>query len=208
MDEYKTVSLEASDEFTEKRSRFIGYVKPVTTEEYAAEFVSKIKSENWNAAHNVYAYVLREGQIRRFSDDGEPQGTAGIPVLDVILKEGLTDCAVVVTRYFGGILLGTGGLIRAYSHAAKIAVLSGKIVTMRLCLTAEVVCDYNFYGKLSSFIPAQGGKITDADFRENVAVDFIVPKSEYGRFSKNLTEISSGRYRAEIKDEKYFPFEI
>ena len=103
---YKTVAGRAEDEFTEKRSRFIGYITPAATEEEALSFISQIKSKHWDATHNVYAYILREGQIKRYSDDGEPQGTAGIPVLDVLQKEGLCDVAVVVTRYFGGILLG------------------------------------------------------------------------------------------------------
>ena len=104
--EYFTAKKRDLDEFTEKRSRFIGYISPVTDEKQAVDFINEIKSKHWDAKHNVYAYVLRDGQIRRYSDDGEPQGTAGIPVLDVLLKENLTDCAVVVTRYFGGILLG------------------------------------------------------------------------------------------------------
>ena len=106
--EYRTVGKAANDEFVEKKSRFIGYIKPVTTQDEAVAFINEIKSKHWDATHNVYAYVLRDGQIRRYSDDGEPQGTAGIPVLDVLLKEELTDCVVVATRYFGGTLLGTG----------------------------------------------------------------------------------------------------
>ena len=106
MSEYKTVLNEADDEFVVKKSRFIGYVKPVRTADEAVEFINSIKSKHWDATHNVYAYVLRDGQTRRYSDDGEPQGTAGIPVLDVLLKEELTDVCVVATRYFGGIMLG------------------------------------------------------------------------------------------------------
>ena len=112
---YKTIRNAAEDEFVEKRSRFIGHALPVTTEEEALAFIAEMKSKYWDASHNVYAYILREGGIQRFSDDGEPQGTAGIPTLDVLRKEGLTDLVVVVTRYFGGILLGGGGLVRAYS---------------------------------------------------------------------------------------------
>ena len=121
MTEYKTIKEASSDEFIVKKSRFIGYVKPVKTQEEALEFINEIKTKHWDATHNVHAYCLREGGIRRFSDDGEPQGTAGIPSLDVLLKEEVVDCCVVVTRYFGGIMLGAGGLVRAYSHGAKIA---------------------------------------------------------------------------------------
>ena len=116
--DYKTVAREASDEFVEKRSRFIGYVKPVKTEEEAVAFINQKRSEHWDARHNVYAYSLREGNIKRYSDDGEPSGTAGMPVLDVIVKNEIYDVCVVVTRYFGGVLLGTGGLVRAYSQGS------------------------------------------------------------------------------------------
>ena len=143
--EYRTILNEASDEFIERKSRFIGYIKPVTTQEDAVSFINEIKSKHWDATHNVYAYILRDGQIRRYSDDGEPQGTAGIPVLDVLQKEGLTDCVVVVTRYFGGILLGGGGLVRAYSHAAKLAVDAAGVIKMSMCVRAECECDYGYY---------------------------------------------------------------
>jgi len=116
---YKTVSKEGTAEIVEKKSRFIASVKPVSTEEEALEFVSQVKAKYRDARHNVYAYVVTENNISRFTDDGEPSGTAGAPVLDVILKEGLTDVAIVVTRYFGGTLLGTGGLVRAYGKSAK-----------------------------------------------------------------------------------------
>ena len=125
--DYKTPTIEAHGEFTEKRSRFIGYCKPVTSEEEATRFISQIRSKHWDARHNVYAYSLREGNIKRYSDDGEPSGTAGMPVLDVIVKNEVFDVCVVVTRYFGGILLGTGGLVRAYSQAAKLALDAGKV---------------------------------------------------------------------------------
>ena len=115
MEEYKTIELEADDFFIEKKSRFIGYAKPIKTQQEALDFIAKIKSKHWDATHNVYAYVLRENNIQRYSDDGEPGGTAGVPMLDVLLKEGVVDACVVGTRYFGGTLLGAGGLVRAYS---------------------------------------------------------------------------------------------
>ena len=147
--DYKTVAREASDEFVEKRSRFIGYVKPVKTEEEAVAFINQKRSEHWDARHNVYAYSLREGNIKRYSDDGEPSGTAGMPVLDVIVKNEIYDVCVVVTRYFGGVLLGTGGLVRAYSQGSKIALESGGIVLMQSCSLCGVSCSYNRYGKVS-----------------------------------------------------------
>ena len=133
MDQYRTVKNEAEDEFVERRSRFIGRVKPVKTEEDAVSFIRACKSKYWDASHNVYAYSLREGSVRRYSDDGEPQGTAGVPVLEVLQKSGVTDLVVVVTRYFGGVLLGAGGLVRAYSDATAqaLARASRVLVTRR-----------------------------------------------------------------------------
>lgn len=199
--EYKTIDREASSEFTEKRSRFIGYIKPVTTKDEAVDFINSIKSKHWDATHNVYAYVLRDGQTRRYSDDGEPQGTAGIPVLDVLLKENITDCVVVATRYFGGILLGGGGLVRAYSHTAKIAVDAGKIVTMRLCSVMKTECDYNFYGRINALIPEFSGVIDDTEFAENVTVKFRIPQEKEGEFQKKLTDAGFGKVFAEKTGE-------
>ncbi|MBQ8028951.1 MAG: YigZ family protein [Clostridia bacterium] len=203
MSEYKTIKNENSDEFVVKKSRFIGYVKPVTTQQEAVDFINEIKSKHWDATHNVYAYVLREGQIRRYSDDGEPQGTAGIPVLDVLLKEGVTDCVVVATRYFGGIMLGAGGLVRAYSHTAKIAVDSGKIITMSLCKIAAVSCDYTYYGRLTPLICQFGGIVEDTEFSDSVKVVFRIPENDFERLNAQIFDSSNGKYKAEAFDEKY-----
>lgn len=203
MESYKTIRTEASDSFIEKKSKFIGYIRPVTTQEEAMAFIAEKKSEHWDATHNVYAYVLRDGQTRRYSDDGEPQGTAGIPVLDVLLKENVVDCCVVVTRYFGGILLGTGGLVRAYSHGSKIAVEAGGIVTMALCSVLEVSCDYTFYGRLSSLIPEMGGTIEDTQFSDVVTVRFKMPSSLVGAFEAKLFDTSLGKYRPTKVDELF-----
>ncbi len=200
---YKTVKNESCDEFIVKKSRFIGYVKPVKTAEQAQEFISKIKSKHWDATHNVYAYVLRDGGVRRFSDDGEPQGTAGIPSLDVLIKEDVVDCCVVVTRYFGGIMLGAGGLVRAYSHGAKIAIDSGEVITMSLCKIVKVVTDYNFYGRLVPLICEQGGIVEDTQFTDNVEVTFRIPEELLGFFQAKLIDVSCGRFKSEVIDEKY-----
>ena len=200
---YKTVKKASSDEFIVKKSRFIGYVKPVTTVQQAMDFISEIKSKHWDATHNVYAYVLRDGQTRRFSDDGEPQGTAGIPSLDVLLKEDVTDCCVVVTRYFGGIMLGAGGLVRAYSHGAKIALDAGGIITMSLCKIASVKTDYNFYGRLVPLICEQGGIVEDTVFTDSVEVIFRIPCESLGSFESKLTDVSCGKFACEVIDEKY-----
>ena len=203
MSDYLTLKCEAADEFIEKRSRFIGYAKPVTTQEEAMDFINTIRSKHWDATHNVYAYVLRNGQTRRYSDDGEPSGTAGVPVLDVLLKENLTDCVVVATRYFGGIMLGAGGLVRAYSHTSKIAVEAAGIKKMSVCTQLSVTCDYNYYGRLSSLIPEHGGIIEDTDFGENVTVKFYLPSANAGFFDAALVDSSFGRFSSVKLGEKY-----
>lgn len=203
MASYKTVKKESYDEFIEKKSRFIGYVKPVKTVDEAVAFVNEIKSKHWDATHNVYAYSLREGQVKRFSDDGEPQGTAGIPTLDVILKQDVVDCCVVVTRYFGGIMLGAGGLVRAYSHGAKIALDAGEVITMSLCKIVRVKADYNFYGRLVPLICEEGGIVEDTQFTDNVEVTFRIPEEKVPFFQARLTDVSNGRFFSEVIDEKY-----
>ncbi|MBQ7294618.1 MAG: YigZ family protein [Clostridia bacterium] len=203
MPSYRTIKNESSDEFIEKKSRFIGYVKPVKTQEEALAFISEIKTKHWDATHNVYAYVLREGGVRRFSDDGEPQGTAGIPSLDVLLKEDVTDCCVVVTRYFGGIMLGAGGLVRAYSHGAKIALTAGGIITMSLCKIVRVKSDYNFYGRLVPLICEEGGIVEDTQFTDNVEVTFRIPEEKVPHFESRLIDVSCGKFHSEVIDEKY-----
>lgn len=199
MAEYKTVRKNAQDQFVEKRSRFIGYACPVQTEQEALDFIASKKSEHWDASHNVYAYILRDGTMR-FSDDGEPQGTAGMPALNVLQKEELTDCVLVVTRYFGGILLGGGGLVRAYSHAAKIAVDAGGIVTRAECSIVKIRCDYTFYGRLASLIPEQGGIVEDTAFEDVVTVKMRIPQELEPAFEARLVDLSNGTCRGEITD--------
>ncbi len=204
--EYKTIKQFNSDEYIVKRSRFIGYAKPVTTVDEANSFIAEIKAKHWDATHNVYAYVLREGGVKRYSDDGEPQGTAGVPVLDVIEKEGLVDTCVVVTRYFGGILLGGGGLVRAYSHSAKIGVDSACIITMALCLDLQITCDYTFYGKLGAFLAGEGAKILDTQFTDNVTVTFRIKSIDKDNLNAKLTELSNGRVFSTVISENFCAF--
>ena len=201
--EYKTIRRAASAEFVEKRSRFIGYISPVTTPKQAAEFIDSVKSRHWDATHNVPAYILREGNLCRYSDDGEPQGTAGMPVLSVLQKEGVTDCAVVVTRYFGGILLGGGGLVRAYSHSAKLALDAGGIVTRALCSVVRVKSDYTFYGRLTSLIPEQGGIIENTVFEDAVTVDFRIRAELEPLFEARLVDLSNGTLHSEHVGERF-----
>lgn len=203
MKEYKTVEFESSDEFTEKKSRFIGYVKPVKTQAEAVEFINSIKSKHWDATHNVSAYVLKENNIQRSSDDGEPSGTAGVPVLDVLLKEGLVDVCVVVTRYFGGTLLGAGGLIRAYSHGSKIAVDAGHIITMAPCKIITVSVDYSFYDRINIMLADIGANIENSEFADKVNIEFSLKESLVDNLSKTLTEQSNGKYTLNIIGEKF-----
>ncbi len=197
-EQYKSVKKYASDEFTEKRSRFIGYICPVKTEDEALEFIAQIKKKHHDAKHNVYAYILNNGNTERFSDDGEPQGTAGIPVLNVLKKENLTDCVVVVTRYFGGILLGGGGLVRAYSHSAKLAVDASGIVVFKNYNVYKAVTSYADYSKTEALIKEFGGSVLTSDFSENVYIEFKISEEKSAEFIKNLTDITNANVNAEL----------
>ncbi len=196
MDSYRTVKQESTVEFVERRSRFIGRCRPVTTEEEALAFLNEIRSRHWDASHNVYGYSLREGQLRRYSDDGEPQGTAGMPVLDVLSKSETCDAILVVTRYFGGVLLGAGGLVRAYSHCASLALEAAGVVTMRRCLKGELACSYNQYGRIDALIPACGGRVEQADFLDHVRLAFFLPEENVGQFCTQLRDATCGEVEA------------
>ncbi|MCD7730015.1 MAG: YigZ family protein [Oscillospiraceae bacterium] len=193
MEDYSTIKAFASDTFTEKKSRFIGYICPVKTEDEAVDFINKIRAEHRKATHNVYAYILREGNASRYSDDGEPQGTAGVPVLDVLRKEGLTDICCVVTRYFGGILLGGGGLVRAYSYSAKIAVDAAERMIMCSSYPVEIRTDYNLYGKITYIFPEFEVKTVSTDFGTDVTMKLLVKKAFADEFKKKITDITNGR---------------
>lgn len=197
MEEYKTVEKFGEDFFIEKKSKFIGYACPVKSRQEADDFISKIKTKHWDATHNVYAYVLRENNIQRYSDDGEPSGTAGVPVLDVILKEGLVDVCVVATRYFGGTLLGAGGLVRAYSHTSKIGLEAAGIITMAECSIMSVKVDYSFYDRLLLFLSDNGCNIIDTQFSDYVCVTFSLKADGVEKLNENLTDLSNGRYSAQ-----------
>lgn len=194
MQEYKTVEKEASDFFIEKKSKFIGYAKPVKTQEEAVEFISEIKSKHWDATHNVYAYVLRENNIQRYSDDGEPSGTAGVPVLDVMLKESLVDLCVVATRYFGGTLLGAGGLVRAYSHTSKIALEAAGIITMAQYSVISAEVDYSFYDRLNILLSDFSAVILNTSFSDKVCVEFSVKENTVDLLNAKLIDVSNGKY--------------
>jgi uncharacterized YigZ family protein len=191
--EYTTVKHEGSSTFEDRKSVFIGNALPVKNEKEAIEFVKKIKSEYPDARHNVYAYVTRDNSITRYSDDGEPQGTAGMPVLDVIRKSECTDVAIVVTRYFGGILLGTGGLVHAYTEAAKLALLDAEVITLKMHDIYKISCTYSEYSKIKFKIDTLGYKMTDVNFSDNVDFLVAVPEADSEKLYKELTELSAGK---------------
>lgn len=202
--DYKTVLNEAKAEFVEKRSRFIGYCKPVKTEQEAVDFINSKRSEHWNATHNVYAYSLREGNIKRYSDDGEPSGTAGMPALDVIIKNDIYDVCVVITRYFGGVLLGAGGLVRAYSQGSKVALDAGQIVMMQNCLLCSLRCSYNQYGKISSLLMDNNADIDDTVYEADVQLKFHIKPELLPLINKKLADCTAGEVQAEKAGEKFF----
>ena len=203
MSDYKTVACEYSAEFVEKRSRFIGYIAPAGTPEEAADFIHSIRAKHWDATHNVYAWALRDGQQSRYSDDGEPQGTAGLPVLGVLQKSGLTDAVIVVTRYFGGILLGGGGLVRAYSHSAALAVEGAQVLDMRLCRIFTVDSDYTLYGKITRMLPKFDIVQQNIEFGASVVLTLAALPEDYDAFCRELTEASAGSVSPVLIGEEY-----
>ncbi len=203
---YTTIKAPVKASFVEKKSEFIGYLCPVKTNDEAVDFINMIKAEHRKAKHNVYAYILRDNNIVRYSDDGEPQGTAGVPVLDVLQKQGLTDVCCVVTRYFGGILLGGGGLVRAYSHSAALAVEASEIMNMHYCCKVQLKMNYDLYGKVSYVLPEFEIKQEASDFGDSVSLTINVKHELFEPLCKKLTDITSGRIEIEKLYELYEDF--
>lgn len=200
---YITLEREASASFIEKKSEFIGYACPCKTEQEALDFIAKIRKKHADAKHNVYAYQIKENNIARFTDDGEPQGTAGMPVLDIIKKTGFTDACIVVTRYFGGILLGTGGLVRAYSHAAKLAAEAAHVITYERFITCEIICDYTDYDKIRASYQGVGMMVDGVDFAADVTQRLAVRAPEYDGFCTALTELTNGTVLIETTGDRF-----
>lgn len=167
---YKTIRKRAESSFTQKKSEFIGYISPAETEEEAIAFINEIRAMHRKATHNCYAYILRNNNTSRHSDDGEPGGTAGMPIYDVLSKNGITDVVCVVTRYFGGILLGTGGLVHAYSKGASTALANSDIVTMEVADSLKISCDYTMYGMIGSVLPEYEAIIRNTEYSDIVCV--------------------------------------
>ncbi|MBQ8836801.1 MAG: YigZ family protein [Clostridia bacterium] len=186
---YTTLLGEGTDTYEEKRSEFIGVATHIDTETDALTLIKRIKSEHYDARHNVYAYVCSSGNVQRYSDDGEPQGTAGIPVLDVIRKSGLEDVCVVVTRYFGGTLLGAGGLVRAYTAAAKMAIDKAGIVTYENFSEFRMELSYSDYQKILAKLPNFNAKIDNTDFGETVTLDVALRSANEEKFLSFVKEL-------------------
>ena len=193
MDAFQTIAGSAQGEYEEKKSRFIATVDHVSCEDEALECLARVRAENPMARHNVYAYVLRAGNRVRYSDDGEPQKTAGLPVLSVIQHRDLSDVVCVVTRYFGGTLLGTGGLVRAYTRAAQEAFDAAQIVRFALCRDLVACVPYPLYEKVARFIQEQGIQLLSSDFAADVMLELRVRAEEAGQLERSLVDLAGGR---------------
>ena len=204
--EYKTIAERCEARFIEKKSEFIGYLAPVETEEQAVEFINEIRAMHRKATHNCYAYILRENSAARHSDDGEPSGTAGVPIYEVLRKEGLTDVACVVTRYFGGVLLGAGGLVRAYTRGAKDAVDTAKIKIMALAGQFEVSVDYSLYGKLPQVFSEFDVRVTTEDFADLVKITLFVREELSEKLREKLIDCCNGKIVMESAQKIWFDF--
>ncbi|MEY8412054.1 YigZ family protein [Lachnospiraceae bacterium 62-26] len=203
--EYRTVYKGGEGEITEKKSRFIATVSPASSEEEALMFIESMRKKYWDARHNCFAYVIgKRGELKRFSDDGEPGGTAGKPILEVITGEGLCNAAIVVTRYFGGTLLGTGGLVRAYTAASKEGLASSVIVTKILGVRLHIMTDYNGLGKIQYILGQRGLKILESVYTDKVELTVLVPVNELSVISNEITEGTSGQAVLEEAGRCYF----
>ena len=190
---YVTLQRPATVEYVEKKSVFLGHAAPVRSQEEALAFLAEKRKKYSDATHNVYAYLLEGGNVTRYSDDGEPQGTAGIPVLDVIRKRGFCDAVIVVTRYFGGILLGAGGLVRAYTAAASLAVEEAHVVTYEEFTAFTLRCDYTDYQKVANELPAFAVKQDDIAFESDVTLRLAIRTPLYADFSRRICDLTAGR---------------
>ena len=207
MDEYLIPTQFGEDEFYEKKSRFIGRVWPVETEEEALEKIQAMKKQHYDATHNCWAYIIKDGAVR-FSDDGEPGGTAGMPMLQVLQREGLYNIVCVVTRYFGGILLGAGGLVRAYTKGAKIAVDAAGKSMKRVWTVLYVPCPYTFYERVKLLVGEFEGIIRQTDFGAEVELELLFPENNVEGFLEKLTDMTSGTVEGMETGQEYRAFPV
>ena len=207
MDEYLVPTQFGEDEFYEKKSHFIGRVWPVETEEEALEKIQQMKKKHYDATHNCWAYIIKDGAVR-FSDDGEPGGTAGMPMLQVLQREGLYNIVCVVTRYFGGILLGAGGLVRAYTKGAKIAVDAAGKSMKRVWTVVYLPCPYTFYERVKLLVAEFGGIIRETEFGAEVELELLFPEANVEGFFEKLTDMTSGTVEGMETGQEYKAFLI
>lgn len=207
MDEYLVPTDFGEDVFIEKKSRFIGRVWPVETEEEALAHIAAMKKQHYDATHNCWAYIIRDGAVR-FSDDGEPGGTAGMPMLQVLQKEGLYNICCVVTRYFGGILLGAGGLVRAYTKGAKIAVDAAGKSMKRVWTVVYLPCPYTWYDRVKLEVSAFGGIVRSTDYGAEVDLELLFPETQVAAFQERLTDMTAGTVETMILGQEYRAFPI
>ena len=205
MEEYLVPTQYGEDEFIEKKSRFIGRVWPVETEEEALAKIQEMKKQHYDATHNCWAYIIRDGAVR-FSDDGEPGGTAGMPMLQVLQREGLYNVVCVVTRYFGGVLLGTGGLVRAYTTATVRALENAEVVTVRSVIELSVTVDYSLYERASLLIQGAGAKLAEPEFTDRVALRWQMPEGTEPPLLEQLRELTRGGAEVSVSQPFYAPF--
>lgn len=202
MQSYKTVKQYGEGEIEEKKSRFLGKIKPVETEEEAVAFIESIKKQYWDARHNCYAFIIGEhSESVRCSDDGEPSGTAGKPMLEVLQNNGLKNVVAVVTRYFGGTLLGTGGLVRAYTQATQAALEEAQVATMTLMSVLVIKTDYNAIGKIKYMFAQDDVLVMGEEYGVDVAVTIAIPVSEKENVQKKITEVTNGKALMEEKEQ-------
>ena len=190
---YKTIAVKNEASFIEKKSEFIGYLCPVVTDEQATNFIGEIKAMHRKARHNCYCYILRDNNIVRYSDDGEPAGTAGIPIFEALKKAELVDVCCVVTRYFGGILLGGGGLVRAYTKATAMAIETAKIKQMAIAVLANIKVNYSLYGKMAAIFSAFEVSMVEENFTEEVEINLYVKEELFETLKASLIEACFGQ---------------
>ena len=201
----KVITSNGTGEIVEKKSRFIGNVFAVSSAKEAEEKIAEISKKYWDARHNCYAYVIGEnGENTKCSDNGEPSGTAGKPILDVLDKSGIANCLIIVTRYFGGTLLGTGGLIRAYSEAAKSGIEASGIMEVKKGIQAQIDADYNSFGKIQYMCMERNIIITNTEYGENIHINMIIEESEYAHFQKAVADAFAGRLEIVKNDNVIF----
>ncbi|MBE6888165.1 MAG: YigZ family protein [Ruminococcaceae bacterium] len=202
MADYKTVKGEATGTIYEKKSEFIGYIAHAKTEAEAQEFLAKIRKKHYDARHHCYAYIIKDEGIIRQSDDGEPSKTAGMPILEVLRHSGLEDAIIVVTRYFGGTLLGTGGLVRAYTEGAKAALNAAEVLTYKTCVDLNITVDYSLYDKITTLCQNKNGKIIDTQFTDNVNITIRMLSGTQDALIADLVVLTKGK-EPTVSDELF-----